>query len=206
MSGPVARARKNSKKTSPLLQEALTDRPPTLPVRLLFQDEARFGRLSDERRCWAPWPDRPCVGKQIIREYTYGWVAVSPHGGKFSSLVLPWVDAEAMSIFLAQTVADFPGDYCLMLLDGAAWHRAVALRVPSRLRLLPLPPYSPELNPVEHIWEHLRENYFGNRVFPSLSAVVDQLCAGLRDLDQHPEIVKAMTNFDWITTLRMMLN
>lgn len=91
-------------------------------------------------------------------------------------------------------------------LDGAAWHRAVALRVPSRLRLLPLPPYSPELNPVEHIWEHLRENYFGNRVFPSLGAVVDQLCAGLRDLDQHPEIVKAMTNFDWINTLRMMSN
>ncbi|MGH9396010.1 MAG: hypothetical protein ACRD18_04080, partial [Terriglobia bacterium] len=60
-----------------------------MSVRLLFQDEARFGRLSDERRCWAPWPERPCVGKQIIREYTYGLVAVSPHDGKFSSLVLP---------------------------------------------------------------------------------------------------------------------
>ncbi len=65
------------KKLPQLFQEALTDRPPTLPVRLLFQDEVRFGRLSDERRCWAPWPERPCVGKQIIREYAYGLVAVS---------------------------------------------------------------------------------------------------------------------------------
>ncbi|MGH9407303.1 MAG: IS630 family transposase [Terriglobia bacterium] len=194
------------KKLPQLLQEALTGRPPAVPVRLLFQDEARFGRLSDERRCWAPWPERPCVGKQIIREYTYGLVAVSPHDGKFSSPVLPWVDAEAMSVFLAQTAADFPGDYCLILLDGAGWHRAAALRIPARLRLLPLPPYSPELNPVEHIWEHLRENYFGNRVFPSLSAVVDQLCAGLHDLDQHPDVVKSMTNFDWINTLSMMSN
>jgi transposase len=94
----------------------------------------------------------------------------------------------------------------MMLLDGAGWHRAAALRVPSRLRLLPLPPYSPELNPVEHVWKHLREHYFGNRVFPSLDAVVDQLCAGLRDLDRHPEVVKLTTNFDWINTLCMTSN
>jgi hypothetical protein len=73
-----------------------------MPVRLLFQDEARFGRLSDHRRCWAPWPLRPAVGQQVIREYVYGLVAVSPQDGKFSSLVLPWVDTEAMSVFLAQ--------------------------------------------------------------------------------------------------------
>ncbi len=131
---------------------------------------------------------------------------MSPRDGQLSSLVLPWVDAEAVSVFLAQTAADFPDDYCVMLLDGAGWHRATVLRVPSRLRLLPLPPYSPDLNPVEHVWKHLRENYFGNRVFPSLSAVVDQLWAGLHDLDQHPEVVKSMTNLDWINTLCMMSN
>jgi transposase len=93
------------------------------------------------------------------------------------------VDAEAMSVFLAQTAAAFPGQYCLMLLDGAGWYRAVALCVPPTLRLLPLPPYRPELNPVERLWEYLRENSFGNRVFSSLSAVVDCLCQGLNRLD-----------------------
>ena len=94
----------------------------------------------------------------MIREYVYGLAAVSPQDGKFSALVLPCVDAQARSVFLAQTSADFPDEYCLMLLDGAGWYRAAALRVPSTLRLLSLPPYSPELNPVEHLWDHLRKN------------------------------------------------
>ena len=181
-------------------------RPADLPVRLLFQDEARFGRLSDHRRGWAPWPSRPTVGQQVIREYTYALAAVSPLDGRLSTLVLPWVDTEAMSLFLAQTAADFPDEYCIMLLDGAGWHRATALRVPPTLRLIPLPPYSPELNPVEHLWEHLRENYFGNRVLPSLAAVTDRLCEGLRDLDQQPEQVKSLTCFDWVNTLSLTLN
>ena len=177
-----------------------------MPVRLLFQDEARFGRLSDHRRCWAPWPWRPTVGQQVIREYVYGLVAVSPQDGKFSSLVLPWVDTEAMSVFLAQAAADFPGAFCLMLLEGAGWHRAAALRVPAGMRLLPLLPYSPELNPVQHIGDHLRENYFGNQVFPSLGAVVDRLCLGLKHLEQNPELLKSMTCFNWINTLHLTLN
>ena len=176
-------------------------RPADLPVRLLFQDEARFGRLSDHRRGWAPWPSRPTVGQQVIREYTYALAAVSPLDGRLSTLVLPWVDAETMSIFLAQTALDFPDQYCLMLLDGAGWHRATALRIPPRMRLIALPSYSPELNPVEHLWDHLRENYFGNRVLPSLIAVTDLLCQGLRDLDQQPQQVQSLTCFDWIKTL-----
>jgi hypothetical protein len=93
--------------------------PAGLPVRLLFQDEAHFGRLSDHRRRWAPGPSRPTVGQQVIREYIYALAAVSPSDGRLSSLVLPWVDAETMSIFLAQTALNFPDQYCLMLLDGA---------------------------------------------------------------------------------------
>ena len=72
------------------------------------------------------------VAQRVIREHVYGLVAVSPQDGQLSSLGLPWVDAEAMSIFLAQTAADFPNDYCLMLLDGAVGIEA--LRIPSRLR------------------------------------------------------------------------
>jgi hypothetical protein len=181
----------------------IAQRPAGLPVRLLFQDEARFGRISDQRRCWAPWPSRPTVGQQIIREYVYALAAVSPADGRLSSLVLPWVDTETMSIFLAQTALEFPGQYCIMLLDGAGWHRATALRIPPRMWLIPLPPYSPELNPVEHLWDHLRENYFGNQVLPSLTAVTDLLCQGLHDLDQQPQQVQSLTYFDWIKTLSL---
>ena len=70
-------------------------------VRLMFQDEARFGRINDPRRCWAPRGFRPEVGMQIVREYTYAFGAASPHDGTLDTLVLPVVTAEAMSIFLA---------------------------------------------------------------------------------------------------------
>ena len=177
-----------------------------MPVRLLFQDEARFGRSSDQRRCWAPLPLRPIVGHQIVRQFVYGLAAVSPLDGELCSLVLPWVDAEAMSLFLAHTAARFPNQYCLMLLDGAGWHRALALRVPPHMQLLSLPPYSPELNPVEHLWDHLRENYLGNRLFHSLGQVIQQVCRGLKALHQQPKLVQSMTCFDWFNTLRLTLN
>ena len=177
-----------------------------MPVRVLFQDEARFGRLSDERRCWAPLPVRPIVGRQIVRQFVYGLAAVSPLDGPLSSLVLPWVDTEAMPLFLAHTAACFPNQYCLMLLDGAGWHRALALRVPPHMQLVSLPPYSPELNPVEHLWDHLRENYLGNRVFGSLEEVIRQVCRGLKNLHQQPALVQSMTCFDWLNTLPLMWN
>jgi len=68
------------------------------------------------------------------------------------------------------------------------------------------PPYSPELNPVEHIWDPLRENFMGNRVFSSLHGVVNQLCAGLHYLHQHHEVVRSMTCFDWFNTPSLTAN
>jgi len=91
---------------------------------VLFQDEGRFGCISDARSCWAPLPLRPSVSSQLVREYVYAYVAVSPTDGQMSSMILPWVDARLMSIFLAQTVAQFSNEYCVMFLDGVGWHKA----------------------------------------------------------------------------------
>ena len=108
-------------------------------LRLMFQDEARFGRINDPRRCWAPKGFRPEVGMQIVREYTYAFGAVSPHDGNLDSLVLPVVTAEAMSIFLEEVARRHPEDFILMFLDGAGWHRANDLAVPGNMRLEALP-------------------------------------------------------------------
>jgi transposase len=171
---------------------------------LLFQDEARFGCINDRRRCWAPPPCRPRVHQQIVRQFVYGLVAVSPRDGQLASLVLPWVDTQTMSLFLAHTAACFRDQHCLLLLDGAGWHRARDLRVPPTLHLLFLPPYSPELNPVEQIWKHLREHFFRNQAFDSLDLVIDRLCEGLSHLHQNPTIVQPMTCYDWLKTLPVM--
>lgn len=124
----------------------------------MFQDEGRFGRISSPRRCWAPRGMRPNVPCQMVREYTYAYVAASPHDGVMDSLVLPQVNAQAMSLFLGEVSSRHPDEFILMVLDGAGWHRAGELKVPENMHLIFLPAYSPQLNPVEHVWENIREN------------------------------------------------
>ena len=116
---------------------------------------------------------------QIVREYTYAFGAVSPHDGALDTLVLPVVTAEAMSIFLAEVARRHPEEFMVMVLDGAGWHRANSLIVPEHMRLEALPPYSPQLNPVEHLWDEIREKWFANEVFDSLDGVEDRLVEAL---------------------------
>ena len=175
-------------------------------MRILFEDEGRFGRISDYKRCWGPLPKRPEVGQQVVRESVFTLAAVCPADGKTASLIMPWVDTEVMSIFLAHTAEQFRGDFCLLFMDGAGWHHAHELRIPDSLRLLFLPPYSPELNPVELLWDHLRENHISNRVFDTLSEVEEALCHGLSYLINNPDIVHSMTNFPWLNTLCLTEN
>jgi transposase len=167
----------------------------------MFQDEARFGRISEARYAWAPYPERPMVCASHIREYSYAYAAVCPHDGIMDSLVLPWADTRCMDLFLAEVAQRHPDDFIVMVLDGAGWHRAQALRIPPRMGLLFLPPYSPELNPVEHLWDELREKNFHNRAFASLDAVELHLCSALRGLEQDPERVRSITGWDWIINI-----
>ena len=88
-----------------------------------------------------------------------------------------------------------------MFLDGAGWHRASDLVVPENMRLVPLPPYSPELNPTEHLWDVLRENWFANLVFDAMDGVEEQLVAGLAALGADPPRVQHATGFRWITRI-----
>jgi len=188
------------------IKEATAGLPEKTPVKILFQDEARFGRLSDQRRSWAPMGTRPTVGRQVIREFVYAIAAVCPASGEMPSLIMPWVDTEIMSVFLTHTALELKDTHCLMFLDRARWHIAKDLRVPKNITLLPLPPYSPELNPAEHIWDHLRENYFGNEVFDSLDRVEDTLCAGLAALGKDKKLVSSLTYFDWLKTINLTSN
>jgi len=167
----------------------------------MFQDEGRFGLLGTPRRCWAPRSIRPVVGARLQRKYLYAFAAVSPHDGVLDSLILPWVNAETMSLFLATVAERHDDEFIVMVMDQAGWHIAGNLQVPSNMRLVLLPPYSPELNPAEHLWEALREDWFANTVFHDLDAVEEALDDGLIDLESNPQRVQAMTGFNWITSI-----
>jgi transposase len=126
------------------------------------------------------------VKNRLVREYTYAFAAISPHDGVMDSLILPWVNAETMSLFLAIVAERHLDEFIVMALDGAGWHIAEDLVVPHNMKLVFLPPYSPELNPVEHLWDHLRENHFSNFLFSSMSVLTNELCRALHQTELIP--------------------
>ena len=131
-----------------------------------------------------------------IREYRYTYGAVEPLTGENFFLVLPYCNTICMNVFLSQLSAAYPDDTILLVADGAAWHKSKALNIPANIKILPLPPYTPEMNPIEQIWTWLRRHGFKNEVFSTLEKVVDTLCKTIRSLTKST--VKSITARDWI--------
>jgi len=134
----------------------------------------------------------------VTQEYTYAYAAVSVAEGELDSLILPHVNSECMQVFLDEVASGHPEERILMVLDGAGWHNSKSLKIPGNMRLLSLPPYAPELNPVEHLWDDLREKSFHNRVFDSLEALEDHLEASLRDLERQKLRLHSIVAWPWI--------
>ena len=180
-----------------LVNEALKTKEPQdeRPILIMAQDEGRFGRLGQVMKSWCPSGHRPLVPKQGIREYVYAYAAIAPEIGKMTTLVLPYVNIKMMELFLKEVSQDFADYFILMQVDQASWHISNKLKVPENIRLIPQISRSPELNPVEHLWEAIRENYFYNEVFDSLDQVMDTLCEGLNYFNSVPEKLKSMTYF-----------
>ena len=169
----------------------------------MFQDEARFGRINDVRRCWAPKPMRPICQAMLTHEYTYAYAAVDVATGKMDSLILPQVNTSCMQLFLDEVAGRHAQQNIVMILDGAGWHASTALKVPQNMRLLSLPPYAPELNPVEHVWDELREKHFHNRVFDSIDALENHLEAALLAFENDPERLRSIVSWPWIKDVLM---
>lgn len=164
----------------------------------MFQDEARFGRMSDPRACWATLPHRPVVNLALVREFKYEYAAVSPWDGDIDHMTREKMNTESMSCFLRQVSKAHPDEFNVMIVDGASSHKGKELEIPKNISLVFLPPYSPELNPAEQIWNILRRDYFANRVFDSLDAAIGQAERGLTVMAQNKEAVRNLTNWHWI--------
>jgi hypothetical protein len=171
---------------------------PGTPVEVWFQDEARVGQQGTLTRVWAKRGTRPRAMRD--RRYTWAWLfgAVCPGRGVGAAVVLPHVDVEAMNIHLAEIgrrVAE--GAHAVLVLDGAGWHTSPRLRVPDNVSLLPLPRYAPELNPVENVWEYLRQNRLSHRVWESYDAIVEACCDAWNTLMRSPEQIASITTRNW---------
>lgn len=173
----------------------------------MYQDEARFGLIADVRRAWAPKPIRPLCCGMLTHEYapkevtlgdTYAYAAVDILTGALDALILPYVNTACMQVFLDEVAARHPDDRIVMVLDGAGWHASHDLHVPDNIHLLPLPPYAPELNPVEHVWDEIREKHFCNLSFNSLDALEDYLEISLRNAENQHDRFKSIVHWPWI--------
>jgi hypothetical protein len=154
-----------------------------------------MARLSIPRRAWAPPGIRPHAPRQVIREYLYVYAAVAPAEGKMTSLILPSADTERMDLFLSHVSKTYEKYFVVMQVDQASWHMTTDLRIPDNMRLIAQPAYSPELNPVEQVWEELREKQLANLALASLDDVIDKVCEGLNQLEADPERLRSLTYF-----------
>ena len=169
---------------------------------MFFEDEAKFGRMNYVRKCWVYRKDRAVVKQQLIREYIYAFTTVCPQTGETFSMISPFCNTNAMNIFLKDVSEYYPNYRIVMVMDSAGWHTTNHLELPENIIVLPLPPYSPQLNPVEHIWDYIREQKkFNNYTFDSLNSVEIQLTQALKGLHQEKEEMKSMCNFKWINSI-----
>src|SRR3954469_22265467 len=181
-----------------LVAGALPEHARGKPVEVWFQDEARVGQQGTLTRVWARRGTRPRAPRDRRYAWAYLFGAVRPERAVGAALVLPYADTEATGLHLAEIGRHVaPGAHAVVVLDGAGWHAAGGLAVPENLTLLPLPSYSPELNPVENVWEYLRQNKLGLRVWPDYDAIVATCCGAWNWLVAAPDRLASITRREW---------
>jgi transposase len=167
-------------------------------VEIWFQDEARVGQRGTVTRMWAPKGSRPRVIRQQQFEAAYVFGAVCPAQGKAAALIMPQANSESMQHHLELIAAAVtPGKHAVVVVDRAAWHMTEKLLMPANLSILPLPPYSPELNPVEQIWQQLRQSDWANRCFKGYDEIVDVCCQAWNQFASQPDTIRNLCTRQW---------
>ena len=168
-------------------------------MRLFFQDEARIGQKGRTCHVWWKRGERPRGLADKRFTFAYIFAAVEPGTDNAFALILPHVNSEAMQLFLdrfAATVAE--DEHVAMVLDRAGWHGSKTLAVPANITLVPLPPYAPELNPVERVWHYLKERFLSHRLHAGYDAIVAAAAAAWNSLTAEPGRLKTLCSYPWI--------
>lgn len=166
-------------------------------VRVFFMDEARFGQQGTTTRVWAKTGSRPTAVKQTRYEWVYLYAAVEPATGASVALQAPLVNTGTMNVFLKMLSEELsPRDHAVLVMDQAGWHKSKALAVPENITALHLPPYSPELNPVERLWAYLRSHYLSNRVYDDYRHLLDAGARAWRQLT--PETLRSVCSCPYL--------
>ncbi len=167
-----------------------------LPADFLYQDEAGFGRISKLGSCWSPKNYRPNISSHLIREFRYCYGAVDAHTGESFFIIAGGCNTAWMNEFLRQLSEAYPNDYIILVMDNAIWHKSQALEIPDNIEFTFIPPYTPEMNPIEQVWAEIRKRGFKNRAFQTLESVIDKLQEIIRGLNN--ETLKSIVHRKWV--------
>jgi transposase len=165
---------------------------------VFFMDEARFGQQGTTTRIWARTGSRPTAVKQTKYEWVYLYAAVEPATGHSVALQAPLVSTGTMSVFLKMLSDDLGrNDEAVLIMDQAGWHKSKDLVVPENVTILYLPPYSPELNPVERLWAYMRGHFLSNRAYDDYQHLLDAGAEAWQKLT--PELLQTVCACDYLS-------
>jgi len=172
---------------------------PAEQVRVYFEDEARSGTRGTIARVWSPKGSRPRAVRQDGREWLYVLMAVCAATGAASAPIMPELNTAVVHRFLERFSGELPaGVDAVLIRDGAGFHTGKDLIVPGDVSLIRLPPYSPELNPVEDLRHYLRSHHWSNREYEGYEGLKEEAVRSLRLVCGDTERLKTICNADYV--------
>ncbi|TMX45428.1 IS630 family transposase [Photobacterium damselae] len=167
-------------------------------VDIWFQDEARFGQQNTTTRLWAERGTSPRAVKQQQFEYAYLFGSICPQKGIGEAIVVPWVNKDIMIEHLKQiSSVTEKGRHAIVIMDGAGWHTEDIADDFQNISIIKLPPYSPELNPIEQVWSWLRQHYLANQSFSDYEDIVSKVCSAWNSFLECSTRVTKMCSRRW---------
>ena len=170
-------------------------------MEIWFQDEARVGQKGSLSYVWAQQGSRPPMVRDNRHDTAYIFGAICPARGIAAAIITPTVNIECMNLHLAEISTQVaPGCIAALICDGAGWHQTGgALTLPDNIVVLPLPPYAPELNPMENVWDYLRANTLSSRVWSDYAEIL-QACSQAWNWFAHdPDRIRSIGTRAWAT-------
>ncbi len=169
------------------------------PLEIWYQDEARVGQKGTHAYVWAEIGSCPLMVRDNRHDSVHLFGAICPARGVGAAIIMPAVNTEAMNEHLKEISMQVDhGAHALLVLDGAGWHqRGGGLQVPDNITLLSLPPYAPELNPMERVWEYLRENKLCAVVWDTYDAIVEACRKAWTFLTDDPDRIRSIGTRTW---------
>ena len=171
---------------------------PLETIELWFQDEARLGQKNGRVRQWARKGSRPRQPADQRYQNAYLFGAICPAKGKGAALMLPEANAQAMQAHLDEISRRVAANaHAALIMDRAGWHTTAKLKVPSNISVILLPSRAPELNPMENVWQFMRQTWLSNRVFESYEEIIDIGCWAWNQLVAQPQLIRSIGLRRW---------